>query len=173
VDELILRYLHAYGPATAANFARWLAAPNGWAAQRFAGLGDRIEPVDFEGSPAYVCAGDTGVDGEPEGVRLLPYFDAYQVGCWPRELLFPGRAGERGLTRGQAGNLPVLLIAGTVAGVWHLRRAGRRATITVEPVSRLTRALRLAIDDQVTRIGEILDVRPEWTVGQVTSGPHA
>ena len=53
------------------------------------------------------------------GVRrsgLLPYFDAYAVGCHPRERLFPGAAAERALARGQAGNRPVLLVDGVVAG---------------------------------------------------------
>ena len=45
----------------------------------------------------------------PRGVRLLPYFDAYTVGCHPREQLFPGLAAQRALSRGQAGNVPVLL----------------------------------------------------------------
>ena len=63
----------------------------------------------------------------PHGVRLLPYFDAYVVGCQPRELLFPGRAAERALAGGQAGNYQVLLIDGVVAGVWHQRRSGRRS----------------------------------------------
>ena len=43
-------------------------------------------------------------------VHLLPYFDAYTVAGQPRELLFPGRAAERALARGQAGNFPVLLV---------------------------------------------------------------
>ena len=72
-------------------------------------------------------------------VRLLPYFDAYTLGWQPRELLFPGRAAKRALTpAGQAGNFPVLLIDGTVAGVWHLRRSGRKLDITVEPFDQLS-----------------------------------
>jgi Winged helix DNA-binding domain len=75
-------------------------------------------------------------------VWLLPYFDAYTVGCHPRELLFPGAAATRALNRGQAGNYPVLLINGTVAGVWHQRRQGAKTGITVEPLTRLTSAQR-------------------------------
>ena len=93
----------------------------------------------------------------PKGVRLLPYFDAYTVGCYPREPLFPGRAAERTLARGQASNFPVLLIGGTVAGVWHQRRSGRNLDVTVEPFEPLTAAQRRALDDQVARIGAILE----------------
>ncbi|MET9897555.1 winged helix DNA-binding domain-containing protein [Streptomyces sp. NPDC006446] len=173
---LVRRHLRAYGPATAAHFAQWAAAPRGWARDLFATLADagEIEEVDFAGGPAWVAAGDTDFPGEPaRGVRLLPYFDAYGIGCRPRELLFPGAAYERALAGGQAGNHPVLLIDGVVSGVWHQRRSGRRTTVTVEPLVRMTAALERELARQVDRVGEILEATPELVVGKVTSGPHA
>jgi len=95
------------------------------------------------------------------------------VGSQPRELLFPGRAAERALAGGQAGNYPVLLIDGVVAGVWHQRRSGRRIAITVEPFDPLTAGQRGALDEQVARIGAILEGTPALTIGTVTVGPHA
>ncbi|HXV42169.1 MAG TPA: crosslink repair DNA glycosylase YcaQ family protein, partial [Anaerolineae bacterium] len=72
-----------------------------------------------------------------------------------------------------AGNFPVLLIAGEVAGVWHQRRTGRRIEITVEPLGELTARQRRELDDQVERIGEILEGTPRLTIGAVTVGAHA
>ena len=107
-------------------------------------------------------------------MRLLPYFDAYVVGCQPRALLFPGLAAERVLSpSGQAGNFPVLLIDGIVAGVWSQRRSGRTLAITVEPFDRLTATQRRALDEQVERIGAFLDGTPRLTIGPVTVGGHA
>jgi hypothetical protein len=121
-----------------------------------------------------VAAGDTTTPSTvPQGVRLLPYFDAYTVGCQPRELVFPGRAAERALAGGQAGNFPVLLVDGVAAGVWHQRRSGRRIEITVEPLGKLTTAQRRELDDQVERVGEILEGVPRLTIGTVTVGAHA
>ena len=171
--ELVRRYLHAYGPATPQHFAQWLAAPRGWAVELFDSLGDQLEPVDLDGDRLWRLAGDSEPSGPPEGIRLLPYFDAYAVGCHPRELVFPGRAAQRALAGGQSGNYPVLLIDGVVAGVWHQRRAGRRIEVTVEPLAPLTAAHRRDLDQQVRRIGEILDGTPRLTVGTVTVGPHA
>ena len=109
-----------------------------------------------------------------QSVRLLPYFDAYTVGCQPRELLFPGRAAKRALTpSGQAGNFPVLLIDGTVAGVWHLHRSGRKLAITVEPFDKLTVSQRRDLNEQVERIGEFREGQPQLTIGTVTAGGHA
>ncbi len=174
---LVQRYLRAYGPATPQNFAKWLAAAPAWAGAVFGGLAEagEIEKVDFEGAPAWVAAGDTDFPdgGGAKGVRLLPYFDAYGIAAQPRERLFPGAAYERALAGGQAGNYPVLLVDGVVAGVWHQRRQGRRTTVTVELLGRLTARQERELGLQVERVGEVLEARPELVVGKVTAGPHA
>ncbi|MFF3036215.1 winged helix DNA-binding domain-containing protein [Streptomyces rubiginosohelvolus] len=174
---LIERYLYAYGPATPAHFARWLAAPKRWAAERFAAqaASGAIEEVTFgEDGPAWVVAGDTDFPDAPvRGVRLLPYFDAFAIASAPRERLFPGAAWERALGGGQAGNFPVLLVDGVVAGVWHQRRSGRRIAVTVEPLKPLSGARLRDLEEQVERVAAILEGTAELTVGPVTVGPHA
>ncbi|MFI8217515.1 winged helix DNA-binding domain-containing protein [Streptomyces sp. NPDC085932] len=172
----VSRYLHAYGPATPAHFARWLAAPAGWATGLFRDMAaaGAVEEVDFEGTPAWVAAGDTEFpDGPARGVRLLPYFDAYVIAGQPRERLFPGEAYRRALAGGQAGNHPVLLVDGVVAGVWHQRRRGRRTTVTVEPLVRLTARQRRELGEQAERVGEVLEATAELVLGKVEVGPHA
>ncbi|WP_151479344.1 winged helix DNA-binding domain-containing protein [Streptomyces albicerus] len=173
---LVRHYLHAYGPATPQYFAKWAAAPRSWAADLFASVASSggIEEVDFEGAPAWVVAGDTEFPSEAvRGVRLLPYFDSYAIAAQPREWMFPGAAYERALAGGQAGNFPVLLVDGVVAGVWHQRRQGKRTTVTVEPLGRLTTAQQRELGEQVERVGEVLEARPELVVGKVTAGAHA
>lgn len=171
---VVRRYLYAYGPATPQHFAQWLAAPRGWATALCDALADDLQQVEVDGARAWLAAGDTTVPATaPQGVRLLPYFDAYVVGCHPRELLFPGRAAERALSAGQAGTFPVLLVDGTVAGVWHQCRSGRTLAITVEPFACLTAAQHRALDDQVERIGVFLEGKPQVTIGAVTTGGHA
>jgi hypothetical protein len=107
------------------------------------------------------------------GVRLLPYFDAYAIAAQPREVLFPGEAYKRALAGGQAGNYPVLLVDGVVAGVWHQRRRGRRTTVTVEPLGRLTAARERELAGQAEWVGEVLEARAELVIGKVTAGAHA
>jgi hypothetical protein len=174
IAEVARRYLYAYGPATPAHFAQWLAAPRRWATELFDSLGGALEQVSVAGTPAWVSTGDTAAPaGPPGGVRLLPYFDAYPVGCFPREHVFPGRAAQRALAGGQAGNYPVLLVDGLVAGVWHQRRSGRRIDVTVEPLHRLSARQLRYLDEQVQRVGEILEGTPRLTIGEITVGPHA
>lgn len=176
-DDLLRRYLHAYGPATPAHYAKWLAAPLSWAGERFDAIRDDLQEVDLDGTTAWANAGDVGDVGagneSPSGVRLLPYFDAYAVAAQPRAWVFPGRASERALAGGQAGNFPVLLVDGVAAGVWHQRRSGRRIDVTVEPLEPLTAGQRDLLTDQVDRMAEILEGRPSLTIGPVAIGPHA
>lgn len=174
---LVDRYLYAYGPATPQHFAKWLAMPVNWAKELFGSLAaeGRTERVGFEGEPSWVRAGDTDFPAESpvRGVRLLPYFDAFTIASQPRTRLFAGAAYERALAGGQAGNFPVLLVDGAVAGVWHQRRSGKWLDVTVEPLKPLTAARRAALDEQVERTGEILQGTPRLTVGTVSVGAHA
>jgi len=45
--------------------------------------------------------------------------------------------------------------------------------VTVEPLGRLSKSQRAALEVEVARIGDIVDARAELTVGPVTVGPHA
>jgi hypothetical protein len=171
---LVRRYLDAYGPATPAHLAQWLSAPRRWATELFEAMQDELVEVEVEGTTAWATADSTPMapPPDPAHIRLLPYFDAYAVGCHPRERLFPGMAAARALSRGQAGNVPVLLVDGIVQGVWHLRRQGRRLHITVESFDALSAQQRRAVDDQVARIGHIVEGDPVLTIGAVGAGKH-
>jgi hypothetical protein len=188
-------YLRAFGPSTPAHLARWLNAPVGWAEKVFDGAA--VETVEVAGTTAWVAAHDAGLDADdaavdpaddpavhaavdieetrtPWCIRLLPYFDAFTVGFQPREALFRGRAAERALARGQAGNYPVVLVDGVVGGVWHQRRSGRRITVTVELLGDLPGARHAELEAQVEHVGEVLEAAStELVLGPVEVGPHA
>jgi hypothetical protein len=174
---VITRYLHAYGPATPQHFAQWIGAPPTWAAEQFDHHSRKLIKINFDGTPAWLAREDTEMpagESAKGSVLLLPYFDAYAVGSHPRSRLFPGKAATRALApSGQAGNYPVLVIDGVVGGVWHQRRSGRRIDVTIEPLPRLTADQRRALENQVERLGEILEGEPRLTVGTVTAGAHA
>ncbi len=177
VDWLVEEYLRGYGPATSASFAQWVGAPPAWAAERMAAHPDLVG-TELDGESAWDLPDASYVAGSSvgaaHGVRLLPYFDAFVVGGRPRHLLFPGRAQERALTpSGQAGNYPVLLVDGEVAGVWHQRRSGRRVAVTVEPLRPMSKRRLADLDAQVARLGDIVEAEAVLTIGEVSVGPHA
>lgn len=171
---LVQRYLYAYGPATPRQFAQWLAVAPSWATTLFDSLREELQLVDVEGERAWVGAGDSAAPASaPKALWLLPYFDAYVVGSHPRERLFPGPAAARALAGGQAGNYPVLLVDGEVAGVWHQRRSGRQVVITVEPLIELNSVQRRVLDEQASRVAAFLGGTPVLSLGPVAVGPHA
>ena len=173
VGWVIEQYLRSYGPATPASFAPWFGTTPAWAAERMAAHPGLVR-VDLDGEPAYGLREASYDAPRAEGVRLLPYFDAFVVGSRPRHRLFPGRAAERALSpSGQAGNYPVLLVDGEVAGVWHQKRSGRRLAVTVEPLRRLSKQRMRELEDQVARVGEVLEGEAVLIVGEVSVGPHA
>ncbi|ONI77287.1 hypothetical protein ALI144C_35100 [Actinosynnema sp. ALI-1.44] len=162
-------YIGAYGPSTPQRFAHWLNGPVKWAVEVFASAG--LEQVEVEGEFAWNLPGDTAVPETVDCVRLLPYFDgyAYRVGNQPPSLLYPGKARQRVLPQ----NFQYLIVNGTVAGLWHQRKSGRRVDITVEALVKLTKRQRAELDEQAQRVGEIIGATPTLTLGTVTVGGHA
>ncbi|WBQ08068.1 winged helix DNA-binding domain-containing protein [Kribbella sp. CA-293567] len=174
LSDLVRRFLWSYGPATSQHFAKWLSVSPTATAKLFTRLADELEKVLVDDRPAWLLRGDTEFTADrARGVRLLPYFDAYGVGSHPRELLFPGKAWDRALARGQAGNYPLLLVDGIVAGVWHQRRSGRKLRLTVETLGDLRPRQLEQLDAEAERLGEISNAQPQLTLGEVSVGPHA
>jgi len=173
--DLVTRYLYAYGPATPQHLARWLSVPPRRAVELFDELSGELEPLDLDGEPGWVVAGDTDTPQQRHrGVRLLPYFDAFVVAGQPRERLYPEAAVARALTpAGQAGNFPVLLVDGVVGGVWHQQRSGRKLAITVEPLRELTTSQLRQLHDEAELVGTVMEAKTTLKLGTVAVGPHA
>jgi winged helix DNA-binding protein len=164
---LLTSFLHAYGPATPEQFARWTAGPKPAARATFAEADLRETEFGFINN-----GDDDWPDPTENQVLLLPYFDAYTVGCHPRSLLFPGLARPRAAPNGSAGNFPVVLLDGSVVGVWHLRKSGRKIHLTVEALRQLDADQDKQIHQQADRIAVIVDAEPTVTFGDVTVASH-
>ena len=172
--EVFRRYLHAYGPATARDFAQWFAIPLPRARDLVATVAGELVEVDVEGDRGFLLAADADAMGPdaPESVHLLPHFDSYMIGCHPRPRLFPPPWKDRTLAGGQAGPIPVLLVNGVVAGVWRREGRGRRVAVQVEPFTPLSPDQHTQLDAAAARIGAILDAAPTLTLGPITVRPH-
>ena len=170
---LLQRYLATYGPATAAGYGRWLGVRGAWAAEQFARFETELETVTVEGEFAVVNRGDAELHGTTtRAITLLPHFDPYVIGSFPRERLFPGVAATRALGRGQAGVHPVLLSDGVVAGVWSMKRRRGGLLVTVEPIAKLSRTQAVTLAREVDRLGQFLDASTELALGEVSTAAH-
>lgn len=175
LHKLVARYLYAYGPATPQHFAKWLSIPPRRAVQLFDEMGAALEQVELDGQPGWVVAGDTATPQQAyQGIRLLPYFDAFVVASQPRERFFPGAAATRALTpSGQAGNYPVVLVDGVIGGVWHQKSSGKKLNLTVEPLQRLSAEQLKQLAAEVELVGMVMEAKPTLTIDTVAVGAHA
>lgn len=129
--ELARRYLHSFGPATAAAFSHWAGIGSREAAIAFHALARELISVRTPIGDAWLLAADEGLmrttSGPAAPARLLPSGDAYFL-RWgaERELLVPDpkRRAELWTSRVWPG---AVLIDGDIVGVW--RRAGTRVSI--------------------------------------------
>jgi hypothetical protein len=131
--ELARRYLAAFSPATAEDFAAWSGLPVGSARKAMTALADEVDHVSVAGTPM-LLPGDTlvGDTGAGQGIwRLLPAFDTYLLGYRSRELALD-KAFARRIHAGGGWIHPSVVRDGQVMGTWRLRRTGGRTAVAVE-----------------------------------------
>lgn len=161
-DELLRRYLRAFGPATAADFAVWtgMALSDARAIWRRQEAG--LAPVSVEGWPAAVFRTDLrrlkAARSEPLPVRLLPYFDSYLLGHKAREHLVALRHHKTVYSK--AGWIaPVVLVDGRVAGVWAYARERNRLLVRVTRFAAVSARTAARIREEAERLGRFLGHR--------------
>ena len=144
--ELVRRYLHVFGPATADGFARWAGISRRAAGGAFASLEGSLLPVRSPLGDEWLLADDEPAmraDGSADApARLLPSGDAYFLlhGA-DRELLVPRADRRRRLWTSRVWP-GALLVDGEIRGTW--RRA--QHTVRIEAWTRPSRGTRAAIE---------------------------
>jgi hypothetical protein len=120
------------------------------------------------------ASGDGGADEVLEHlpVRLLPHFDCYAIGCHPRNRLLPAAWAARVPPRTTPSQLPLLLVDGTVAGVWQRATKGTRLVVRVEPFAPLNRRQHALLEEEARRIGAILGAEAALEIGPIPIRPH-
>ncbi|MHB1433413.1 MAG: DNA glycosylase AlkZ-like family protein, partial [Streptosporangiaceae bacterium] len=121
--ELARRYLHIYGPATAASFAQWAGISARAGAAAIDALAGTLIPVRTPVGEAWILASDEGAfradPGPAAAGRLLPSGDAYFLlqGA-DRDLLVPAEDRRRELWTPRVWP-GALLVGGEIAGTWR------------------------------------------------------
>ena len=144
--ELARRYLHIFGPTTAAGFARWAGISRRSAAEAFASLEGSLLPVRSPLGDEWLLAEDEttmrAAETAPAPARLLPSGDAYfLLDGAEREILVP-RADQRERLWTSRVWPGALLVEGEIRGTW--RRA--QHTVRIDAWTRLSRGTRDAIE---------------------------
>jgi hypothetical protein len=144
--ELARRYLHVFGPATPAAFAKWAGIDSAGGCVAFEALAAELMAVRTPIGDQWILAADEpsfrAAPSAAPPARFLPSGDTYFLlhGA-DRELLVPdeSRRPELWTSRVWPG---ALLVGGEIAGIW--RRASR--VVEIQTWRRLTTAERQAVE---------------------------
>ncbi len=137
-EELVLRYLAAFGPASAADVQTWSGL------QGIKGVLEGLRPrlasfADVAGRELFdLSAAPRPEESVPAPPRFLPEFDSLLLAHADRSRVISDEHRPAVVTK----NLRVratFLIDGFVAGTWEIKRSRRTATLTISPFAALSR----------------------------------
>jgi hypothetical protein len=147
VDDLVRRYLRAFGPATVADIRTW-----SW----LTGLRqviDRLRPelVTFRDDAGRelvdVADGLLAPEDLPTPVRFLPQYDNVFLAHADRSRILSG-----GWTMADLFRRGSILVDGFVSATWRVARSPRSAVMTIESAPPITAATRLEVEAEGERL---------------------
>lgn len=160
--EIARRYLQAYGPATPDDFAFWWGCTKTLAKNLFQSIEEELEEVEVEGWRAFaLCATLPHIQSvEPtEQIHLLPLFDAYTIGV-PRncEPLL-AQAYKRQVFNLQGWTFAVVLVNGSIQGVWRHKIRRSQTVVKVNLFSSSTASIRKGIEAEAERLSDFFKTK--------------
>jgi hypothetical protein len=151
IDQLVLRYLAAFGPATVQDVRAWSG---------LTGLDatvDRLRPRlvtfrDERGKELFDLPDAPRPEPEtPAPPRFLPEYDNVLIGHADRSRIIPaGRAIP--LLPGNGAKTGTVLLDGMFGGTWRVTQEDGEASLTIEPFEPVARSVRIGLEEEGHRL---------------------
>lgn len=148
IDDLVRRYLGAFGPATVMDMQSWSGLT------RLKEVFERLRPqlrVDRNdaGRELFDLPDAPRPDADtPAPPRFLPEYDNVLLGHADRTRIVSDDDRRRLMTEAGMRSVSTLLLDGRGAGTWTIERSGDRATMTIVPWARVPRRHRTDLTDE-------------------------
>lgn len=158
LEELLVRYLRTFAPATLSDFAHWTGLPAATVRETAAGAARLLVHVAVEGrsSPLLALTEDADVlqkalpDAPP--VTLLPKFDAMLLAWKDPSRVLDG--GDRAAVFRPAGQIEaVVLLRGHAAATWRMKQTASAMHATVTPVRHVSSVARQQVEAAFEGLG--------------------
>ncbi|WNZ61041.1 winged helix DNA-binding domain-containing protein [Myxococcus sp. MxC21-1] len=150
-DALVMRYLAAFGPASARDLQAWSGL------SRMGAVLERLRPElrayrDEHGVELFDIPNARRPDPDtPAPVRFLSEFDSVLLAHADRTRIISDAARKRVFTLNGIVRATIL-VDGFVRGTWRIERARGTATLCITPFARLSREDRAALSDEGGRL---------------------
>lgn len=158
LEELLVRYLRTFAPATLTDFAHWTGLPAATVRETAVGAAGLLVHVAVEdrGSPLLALAEDEDVLQKtlPDApvVTLLPKFDAMLLAWKDPSRVLDG--GDHAAVFRPAGQIEaVILLRGHAAATWRVKQTPSIMHITVTPVQRVGVVARRQVEAALEDLG--------------------
>ena len=158
--SLLRKYLSAFGPATAADFALWSGMTLTEAHLIWTQVQDDLAAVNIEGWSAEVLRNDLDeleqAKFERPLVRLLPYFDTFLLGHKNRDHLVT-REYQPQIYRPQGWIAPVVLENGRPIATWKHTRKGKNLQVKITKFGSISSGVMTQVQEEVQDLSRFLE----------------
>lgn len=153
VEELVVRYLRAFGPATASDMTTWSRVTR--LGPLFRSMRERgllVEVTCADGRTRYDAPGAPYVPEDADApVRLLGVYDNVWLSHADRTVVMPDQARSRWMAV-NGGAACTVFVDGFMAGLW----AWREGRVELDVPGVLSRSQRADLDDEVQRVTDLM-----------------
>jgi DNA glycosylase AlkZ-like len=158
-DELLMRYMKAFGPASLGDFALWMGVYVRDAKPIWARAAARLARVEVGGEEKWLLDSDSTelerAERDGESLKLLPYFDSFLLGHKShRNIVAEQDHGK--VYRPQGWVSPVVLIGGKARGVWGYTQRKGRLEVKVRAFSKLPASAKALVSEEASGLARFL-----------------